>query len=605
MNIRQELENTFSELSGELASLKFEEDLDQSVLAFQKHVRQSPFSGGLKKSMPLAKIYEYTGQECARRCAAWLESLQQYRKSMKFRDAFDNSLLVYVYGKVKSGKSAFGNFMAYGRHNPTLEEVQAAPFVEFNVVESKDTSAKDKERVQRLAEKMKSERKFIVDMLECTSCIQYFHKKGLTWVDSPGIHSTTNENGALAQRYLESADLVVYTTTSRSACQDADIRELISIARSGKPFVLAVTRCDERMEDIDAQGNIVTTTCLRSEKDCADIRTYCIESLLTAFEGVVQRELHADTAVLTRDALTRNTLLLSSLYAEEHPDEKGWEDSGMAEFARRLIAIALSNAKQMKLQAPLTAMLKHIDDMLYDLQVLKDEVKKAEQAVEEQQGRLCAFAQRQIYECRLRFQQEMNSLVEKFYGDNAAFRKEASRLGADALLTARVRLVQEILESTDNMLAQMPFAIDLSSAPGFEDITQTVTYHTSRKKGWGTALGGLIGAVVGLAAGPVGAVVGAMVGGGGGGFVGSQFDGADSSSAKVGDNRQDVARAIVAQLTEHVEADLHNFSRAVQDACSEPLVSWFKNLAHASEKLETTLRGQVERIRENANVHNA
>ena len=49
----------------------------------------------------------------------WDKKISAHDRGIKFRSGFNDSLLVFVYGKVKSGKSSLGNYIAWGNTDPT------------------------------------------------------------------------------------------------------------------------------------------------------------------------------------------------------------------------------------------------------------------------------------------------------------------------------------------------------------------------------------------------------------------------------------------------------------------------------------------------------
>ena len=72
------------------------------------------------------------------------------------------------------------------------------------------------------AKEAETKKEFRVGATEATSSIQGFSLDGLTWIDSPGLHSINQENGDLAKDYVEHADLILYTMKSDSPGRRAD-----------------------------------------------------------------------------------------------------------------------------------------------------------------------------------------------------------------------------------------------------------------------------------------------------------------------------------------------------------------------------------------------
>ena len=56
--------------------------------------------------------------------------------------------------------------------------------------------------------------------------IQLFHLGAMTWVDTPGFGSVTNENQELAREYVKNADLVIFPSTSDAAGTKQDFQEM-------------------------------------------------------------------------------------------------------------------------------------------------------------------------------------------------------------------------------------------------------------------------------------------------------------------------------------------------------------------------------------------
>ncbi|MFX6899715.1 hypothetical protein ABTH92_21315, partial [Acinetobacter baumannii] len=80
----------------------------------------------------------------------------------------------------------------------------------------------------------------------------------------PGLHSATGENAALTQRFLDSADAVLWLTSSTSPGQVQELDELARELRRGKPLLPVLTRSDVIDED-EVDGRIVK--CLRNKSD--------------------------------------------------------------------------------------------------------------------------------------------------------------------------------------------------------------------------------------------------------------------------------------------------------------------------------------------------
>lgn len=171
-----------------------------------------------------------------------------------------DSFLVYVYGKVNAGKSSLGNYIATGHHKPSREQV--TQYHRECLTYGWQAASAEHNQVQE----GRLEAGFGVDRQECTRDIQYFTLPGLTWVDSPGLHSKTPENGELARRYAESADLVVYVMSAANPGRDTDLQEIRTLLALKKPMVFVITRADAFEED-EIDGEIVQQRIMMSSED--------------------------------------------------------------------------------------------------------------------------------------------------------------------------------------------------------------------------------------------------------------------------------------------------------------------------------------------------
>jgi tRNA U34 5-carboxymethylaminomethyl modifying GTPase MnmE/TrmE len=132
-NARNDLLNTFGDLQKEfdqsLAQAKQQEqEFNQQCLDFQKKVTSHLTRAKTKfaDNNPLAKPIEGFINLIEDTNEQWTKRIAQQDKGVKFREGFNDSLLVFVFGKVKSGKSSLGNYMAWGNTDPTSEKASHA-----------------------------------------------------------------------------------------------------------------------------------------------------------------------------------------------------------------------------------------------------------------------------------------------------------------------------------------------------------------------------------------------------------------------------------------------------------------------------------------------
>lgn len=578
MSTFQNLEETFSRLASGFSSVaqhinKYETMLSSQMKCFHQAVN-TPLAVNIKNDLPIIKIFKELQLECKKECDTWLQATDTLRKNTDFREKHSDSLLIYVYGKVKSGKSSLGNFVAYGRHDPSADDIARLPQVSFDVEAEAascgevDVETLDKIRLQK--EGTQREKKFLVDFLEATACIQYFTKPGLTWVDSPGIHSTTLTNGKLAQEYLDSADLVLYTTRARNAFQDADRAELVHIMRKGKPFILLITRSDACEADVDEQGNIIRTLRMLPSDDQKRVKGWGVASLLET--------LNTNNVSCSEACLEENTLVISSLYAEKNPDNTGWKTSGMADFCQKVQSIAQSEGVKIKREAPLKNIVSQIERIEQGGMELADKITRVRAQLKEQRIKIDRACEQKKFKCATELQSKIIPLAKKYYGQDEAFNKEAQQIASTIVTQKQEELASIIVQDMGDMLKTMPF-INSMTFKKFEDIVQTTTYRSKKKSSLGTLFGALVGGVAGfLSPLPGGTLLGVSIGSGLGNAAGERLDSDDTTTVVVGNNYQDVGWDAVGILEQKANEILDATCKAIFYECITPLEQWLHGL---------------------------
>ena len=137
-------------------------------------------------------------EKVAARLFLWRKRVEQYDRNTEFREDFGDSLLVYIYGKVKAGKSSLGNYVAYGHGDPDPAVIRATQEGGTQPAFFMRDAANSSELAQT-GKNLHERGKFFVGSMEATTEIQGFRLPGLTWIDSPGLHSVTPENGDLSK----------------------------------------------------------------------------------------------------------------------------------------------------------------------------------------------------------------------------------------------------------------------------------------------------------------------------------------------------------------------------------------------------------------------
>ena len=259
------------------SSLKEAQALEQAfdasraklVQAISSHLQNAKNS--LPDTNPLQAPLSHFVAIMTQTSSEWDAKVAGRQKGVKFRQGFEDSLLVFVSGKVNSGKSSLGNYMAWGHTDPTDDAKRQTPPERYPQYQSHakvdvkgGDSLKDAEK----------KREFRVSATEATSSIQSFSLPGLTWVDSPGLHSLKEENGNLAREYLDHADLILYTMKSDSPGRASDLTEIRDLIYKDKRTLLLLTGSDDIEEDIDDSGELIQCVVMKDAERRAKQQEY-------------------------------------------------------------------------------------------------------------------------------------------------------------------------------------------------------------------------------------------------------------------------------------------------------------------------------------------
>jgi predicted GTPase len=199
-------------------------------------------SAGLAEHNPLATQTEAIDSLLRNSVPAWAQQWASLKPAQALAESFDDKVLLLVFGKFNAGKSSFCNFLAdrFAAHGKTVEYFYL-----------------DGGRIVATPER------FTEGVTETTVRLQGVCLAGkLVLVDTPGLHSATPENAALTQRFTDSADGVLWLTSSTSPGQVQELDELGRELHRNKPLLPVVTRSDVYEED-EIDGEICK--CLRSK----------------------------------------------------------------------------------------------------------------------------------------------------------------------------------------------------------------------------------------------------------------------------------------------------------------------------------------------------
>ena len=494
---------------------------------------------------------------------AWKTKLEKQNKGLSFRQNFEDSLLVYVYGKVKSGKSSLGNYMAWGHVNPTAEQQEGNTALSYKSYDNTDAENGD---AQHEAEK---QGKFRVDATEATSSIQSFRLPGLTWVDSPGLHSVRSQNGELAKEHADHADLILYTMKSDAPGRASDLHEIRQLVGKEKSIMLLLTGSDKKQHGWDAVREEPTELCVMKSRQDREMQ-----------QKFVRDELQSSQI----DASDVDILSVSARYAELHADNPAAiHDSGMGQLFARLHEISQARGVRMKRAVPMTNFKNFLTGCLLEVA----EYHQLTGSWATMLSNLNANVQKKVVPATREAQSALRNAIVSRFDAMAASRDDEQHLNR-ALQEAqpqwdnlRATRVDNALEAIlDDVMKAFKTAVITTwhqsplTLPSFslEKVTEQIPEgYTKSTRGRNGGLGALLGGAAGMLLGPVGAAIGASIGAGIGSMTGDSAQQTTRTiEIAVGDNLNEVRDQVLSFYHDSIEREIRHkvdtlFSALLED----------------------------------------
>lgn len=572
---RHQMLNTFAGVAHQFEQAKHhtavqEQRFNARLIRLGQELEQlqtPPAQLSFDRQHPLAQQFGAVNKGIQHNTQQWLYDIAGQEKGTDFRQKLGDSLLVFVYGKVKAGKSSLSNFMACGQSQPS----------QAHLMQAKQQGLQMKREVESGAatEQSTLENGFGVARQECTNAIQYFTLPGLTWIDSPGLHSENENNGELSREYAASADLIIYVMNAANPGRESDIHELNQLVKINKPVLVLITSCDREVLDEDEQGNVFSTTVMFTEQERQNQVAYVQQRL---------KDLCINNAKVAHLVSSR-ILPISVHMAEQASTADEFANSGMQDLLAHLAHIANHDSVQLKQQAPLNNLRTFIDKTMGSLNTIDDQLQQMAQALQAS---------------RLEVEQEAPRLVNRIqYGVHGRLRAEMSRYQGDnnTLLNG----LQQELEQ--QLIAQIESSLGGTLRNVSQSLQQAIKQHQSAElpdfgklfndfevnerhtgyKNLGRLAAGLVGGALGLAfAGPIGAAAGATAASTLGGSLINK-ERTRILSLPVGDNRDDIADSARQQFDKLAE-------QAVERAYTKPMLQALQGLSNSTQQSRTALQ---------------
>ena len=579
---------------------KFQNNMSQHLAMSEKNVaKDNPLSQPIKDFI---KVFKENNQN-------WQKKIDAQDTGVHFRAGFNDSLLVFVYGKVKSGKSSLGNYMAWGYTDPTEQQKCAIPEVSYpHYFSEKKTEVKGGD----VAKEAEIKKEFRVGATEATSSIQGFSLEGLTWVDSPGLHSINQENGDLAKEYVEHADLILYTMKSDSPARESDLREILELYRADKKVLLLLTGSDDIENDWDDEKDeLISKVVMKSSQRRLDQQEY-VRSALEQFPELAGK--------------TENIEILSfsARYAQEYEDNaENFADSGMGQLFATLGQIASADGVKLKYQTPMKKFKNFLVGFLTDLQKYTNLVYDFQQPIE----RIEKSIPRQINEQKRLIQLELTKELDIEFEQLAQYRNEPVKMNlAIKQLThhlaqkqnqhmgkAKEIILQQVMNEFDSEIVTVIQNSALLNLPEFkieqrtEKVADSVNQGTrTRNGGFGALIGGGLGAVAGSFIPGAGTIAGATVGSAIGGWLGGKT-GDDASvsyrdiTLNVGDNLTQIYQKFCEIVDASIQKQMDDFQKMVLSMALDDANRLIMTLEKEIQYFQQQLNNMIQEVEEKLN----
>lgn len=247
-----DIQRFYQSLSAFSSDLQGVRDLENQAVAMRRslieRLKSTQPGSQLKADHPLQQINVNLKERLNVVMQQAEDSWEDGQAQRELSDRYQDRTLLLVCGKVNSGKSSFINFL--------LELFEDMEKRRFHLVDG---------QVEEL------EGKFKEGCVETTRSIQWVEiGERLVLMDSPGMHSVTPENEALARQFLDAADGMLWLSNSISPGQVEELQVLKEELKAGKPLLPVITQSDIAEEDEDENENIIHVLQPKADKDRQD-----------------------------------------------------------------------------------------------------------------------------------------------------------------------------------------------------------------------------------------------------------------------------------------------------------------------------------------------
>ncbi|MEZ8042024.1 dynamin family protein [Vibrio sp. 1F263] len=493
----------------------------------------------------------------------WDKKLSDASPMRALSEQFSDRVILLVFGKVNAGKSSFSNYIA-DLFNPS--EVKRFFF--------------DKGEVKYF------DGQFAEGVTETTAQIQGVELgSNLVLLDSPGLHSIVNENGDLTRRYTDSADAVLWLTSSSSPGQVQELEDLKLELEKKKPLQPVLTKSDKMEEDwCDEADDLVQTLFNKT----AEVRKAQEDDVFSRVKDLGEVE-KLKTAV---------SVSVHAYKKQHEQNPNALEESGLTELFKRLANIVdeanvykVSKAQQQMVNFLNGEVLKPMDqNILPKVLELQTSLQEMTENLRFKQNNLSS----QILDNVLC---EVPLIVDKHMGS-----RDKKALGHDVNKLIEKEISETLRHELRDVVKDIKkVSSDLSGANlgDFNDITIDIEKVSGKaKQSASSSAGAAAGmAIGGLFGGPIGAMIGGAIGVYGGNKAGEMiFVEITTEKLSVGVSPDNVIQTTSEAIRTNLPAQVKTVFEEVNRSF-EPLQFYAENIVVAINECQQQTR--------NLRVHNA
>lgn len=494
--------------------------MDEIKQIKQKIANSTKFQTANLSENSLKSKIDQLNQAIQRAFSDWEQELQGALPMKKLSDNFQDKIIFLIFGKVNAGKSSFCNQVIRSYEELFPNDSVNRFYIDKNTGEMKPHQGE-----------------FAEGFTETTVLIQGVELgKNFVLLDTPGLHSEQVQNGELTQRFLDSADAVLWLTPSTSPGQVQELNDLKMELEKGKPLLPVITRSDTVEEDWNDEAQDIISIYADKSSENRTLQEKDVKQRLSEFDGIKLNDVKDPISISTFTYKKHHNLQKSGLdrlfsqmahLINEAANYKGEKaDKQVKNFISEHVITHLNNIQNNNI----SPILQETDQVLSDLQYSKSSI--------ENTVRLSVFNQ-------------LDNIISKHKD-----KRNKDGVIKDVSNIINQTLNQELSEKLSKFVKTIEQAnahIDSKGITGFEPLTVDREEITgSGWKGAGAAAGGAGGALIGSLFGPVGTVIGGMLGSYAGSKAGEFFVETRTVTEEIGLSTEKMENNLREELTQKI-----------------------------------------------------